>query len=95
MSETKKIKCPLCELGEIVTLYTPKLMVTRYGRAASNKKAINYFKDEKYEIVSEKCPNCGNSKKEIENALKHGKEPTNEEIIRRMKEAGLPLKIKG
>ena len=41
-----------------------------------------------------KCPNCGKSKKEIEDALKHGVPPSHEEIIRRAKEAGLPLKIK-
>jgi sarcosine oxidase delta subunit len=95
MSETKIIKCPFCENGDITTLYTPGMMITKYGRASSNKKAINYFKDEKYEIVSEKCPNCGKSKKEIENALKHGKEPSHDEVIRRLREAGLdPTKLR-
>jgi len=94
MPEQKIIKCPICGQGDITTLYTPKIMITRYGRAASNKKAITYFKDEKYQVLSDKCPNCGKSKKEIEKRLKEGKEPSNEEIIKRMKEAGLPLKIK-
>jgi len=44
---------------------------------------------EKYELLSEKCANCGKSKKEIEKVLKEGKQPSNEEIVRRMKEAGL------
>jgi len=35
-----------------------------------------------------------NLKNEIEKRLKEGKQPPNEEIIKRMKEAGLPLKIK-
>lgn len=95
VTEQKTIKCPFCEKGDIFTIHTPRMMITTYGRAASNKKAMNYFKDEKYSVISDKCPNCGKSKKEIEEALKHGKEPSNEEIIRRMKEAGLPLKIKG
>lgn len=94
MPETKIIKCPFCEKGDITTLYTPGMMVTKYGRASSNKKAINYFKDEKYQILTDKCPSCGKSKREIEGAMKHGKGLTNEEIIRRMREAGLPLKIK-
>ena len=95
MPEQKIIKCPFCEQGNITTLHTQGMMITKYARASSNKKAMNYFKDEKYEILSEKCPNCGKSKKEIEKALKEGVPPTHDEIIRRMKEAGLPLKIKG
>ena len=95
MPETKTIKCPFCESGEITVIHTPGMMITKYGRASSNKKAISYFKDEKYEIISEKCSNCSKTKKEIEKAQKTGKEPTNEEIIRRMREVGLdPSKLK-
>lgn len=93
MPEKRTIKCPFCEKGDINTIYTPKMLFTKYGRAASNKKAINYFKDEKCKIISEKCPNCGKSKKEIEKRLKEGKQPTHEEVIRRAKEAGLPLRF--
>ena len=50
---------------------------------------------EKYEVISEKCPNCGKTKKEIQKRLKEGPKLSHEEIIRRAKEAGLPLKIKG
>ena len=95
MPEQKTIKCPFCEKGDITTLYTPRMMVTSYGRAGHSKKAMNYFKDEKYEILSEKCPNCGKSKKEIEKALKEGKEPSREEVLKRLREAGLdPNKLK-
>jgi Zn ribbon nucleic-acid-binding protein len=95
MPEQKTIKCPFCEQGDIVTLYTPGMMITKYGRASSNKKAINYFIDEKYSVMSDKCPNCGKSKKEIEKALEKGKEPSNEEIVKRLREAGLdPTKLK-
>lgn len=95
MPEQKTIKCPFCEQGDIITIYIPRMMVTTYGRASSNKKAMNFFKNEKYEILSEKCPNCGKSKKEIERALIEGIPLSNKEIIRRMKEAGLdPSKLK-
>ncbi|MEM5778222.1 MAG: hypothetical protein QXK49_01170 [Candidatus Aenigmatarchaeota archaeon] len=95
MPEKVIIKCPFCEKGSLTALYTPRIMVTKYSRAASNRKAVNYFKNEKYEIISEKCLNCGKTKKEIEKILKEGKQSSNEEIIKRLKEAGLPLKIKG
>ncbi|OGI12295.1 hypothetical protein A3K64_03155 [Candidatus Micrarchaeota archaeon RBG_16_36_9] len=95
MSEQKIIKCPFCEQGDITTIHTPGMMITEYGRASSNKKAMNYFKDEKYSIISDKCPNCGKSKKEIEKALAKGKELPNEEIVKRIREAGLdPTKLK-
>ena len=95
MPEQKSIKCPFCEVGDIITLYTPKMMVTKYARAASNKKAMNFFKNEKYEILVEKCPNCGKSKKDIERAMKQGKELPNEEVLKRLREAGLdPSKLK-
>jgi hypothetical protein len=95
MSEQKIIKCPFCDQGDITTLHTPGMMVTKYGRASSNKKAITYYKDEKYEILVDKCPNCSKSKKEIEKALKHGKELPNEEVLKRLREAGLdPSKLK-
>ena len=93
MPETIKIKCPFCEKADIVSLHIPGTMVTKYGRASSNTRAITYYKNERYVLISEKCPNCGKTKKEIEKRLKEGKQPSREEIIKRMKEAGLPLKI--
>lgn len=93
MPEQKTIKCPFCKEGDITTLYTPKIMVTHYSRAASNKKAMTYFKDEKYAIISQKCPNCGKTKTEIQKMLKEGKQLSMDEVIKRAKEAGLPLKF--
>ena len=59
-------------------------------------RSTKYVKSpERYEVLVEKCPNCGKSKKEIEEALKTGKEPSNEEVVRRLREAGLdPTKLK-
>jgi 2-iminoacetate synthase ThiH len=95
MPEQKIIKCPFCEQGDITTVHIPGMMVSKRAYASSNTKTISYFTGEKYEIVSEKCPNCGKSKKEIEKALKQGKELPNEEVLRRLKEAGLdPSKLK-
>ncbi len=90
-SETE-IPCPFCNEGKIKSLYTPIIKVTKFSRAASNKKATNYFKPEKYVILSG-CPICHKTKKEIEKRLKEGKQPSREEVLRRMKEAGLPTKF--
>lgn len=93
MPEPKTIKCPFCKEGDIQTLYTPKTMVTKYARAASNKKAMNYYKDEKYSLMSDKCPSCHKTKKEIEKYLKYGKPQSKEDIIKRAQESGLPLRF--
>ena len=93
MPEQKVIKCPFCEIGEITILYTPTVMVTKYARASSNRKAITYPKPEKYQVVTEKCPNCGKPKKGIKKALEEGIPITHEEVIRRAKASGLPLKF--
>jgi len=95
MPEQKMIKCPFCEKGNISSIYTPKMLVTKRSRGSAKTKSYSYFTDEKYEIIVDKCPNCRKSKKEIEKSLKEGKQTSNEEIVKRLKEAGLdPTKLK-
>ena len=71
------------------------LRFTASSSASAGTKRKAYRTREKYEIITDKCSNCGKTKKEIEKRLKEGKVPSREEVIRRAKEAGLPLKIKG
>lgn len=91
MPERIAMDCPFCKQKVIQVMYEPSHLEFVYSHAAgkSVKKAFN--KPEKYEILSDKCPNCGKSKKDIENSLKYGKEPSNEEVIRRLREAGLNI----
>jgi len=44
---------------------------------------------EEYEVLVDKCPNCGKSKKEIEKALRKEKEMSNDQVKRRLIGAGL------
>ena len=91
---TRDIECPFCKT-KIKALYKPSVLQFHVSRISAKTARVPFRTQEKYEILVEKCPNCGKSKKEIEKRLKEGKQPSNEEIIRRMKEAGLPLRIKG
>lgn len=91
---TKEISCPFCK-AKIPVLFKPSMLRFHVSRVAAKTTRVPHRTQEKYEILVDKCPNCGKSKKDIENALKHGKELSNEEIIRRIKEAGLPLRIRG
>jgi ferritin-like protein len=91
----EEITCPFCEKGKIKVRYIPKMLVTRYSHASSNRKSYSYFKNEKYTVISN-CHICGKTKEKIEKFLNRGQEEkkiSNEEIIRRLKEAGLPTKI--
>lgn len=95
MPEIIEQDCPFCKIGKIKLLHREETYGFQKPHASSNVKTIPKISPEKYEVLSEKCPNCGKSKKEIEHALKHGKEPSREEVIKRMKEAGLdPSKLK-
>jgi DNA-directed RNA polymerase subunit RPC12/RpoP len=91
---TKEIECPFCK-AKISVLYKPAMIQFHVSRIAAKTARVPYRTQERYEILSDKCPNCGKSKKEIEKALAKGKEPSNEEIVRRLREAGLdPTKLK-
>lgn len=94
MPEQKIIECPFCK-AEIQVLFKPSVIQFSVSRISAKTSRVPYRTQEKYEILSEKCPNCHKSKKEIEEALKHGKEPSNEEVLKRLREAGLdPTKLK-
>ena len=61
--------------------------------ARCGSKSIKFRTSDRHDILVTKCPNCGKTKKEIEDRLKHGKRPSREDIIKRAKEAGLPLRF--
>ena len=95
MSEVIEAKCPFCGKKCIKSLHTPESYKESVAYAASCRRRIPKLIKEKNEILVEKCPNCSKSKKEIEKALKHGKELPNEEVLKRLREAGLdPSKLK-
>ncbi len=93
MPETRTLKCPFCNAGEIVASYTPKTLVTKYARASSNKSMMKYYTDEKFVVISTECPACHHTKSEIEKFFKEGKSVSMGEAARKAKELGLPMKI--
>lgn len=90
----KEVECPFCK-AKISVHYRPPMRQFHVSRISAKTARVPYMSKEKYEILVDKCPNCGKSKKEIEKALAKGKELPNEEIVRRLREAGLdPTKLK-
>lgn len=95
MPESKIIKCPLCKEGDIIISFRERRFTTKIVRAGSNRKTIPQEIPERIDVIIEKCPICGKGKKEIERALKHGKEPSREDVIARLKALGIdPSKVK-
>jgi len=87
------IECPFC--GVSVKAFHRPLLVREAKKAKWGGNKKSFTRDAEILEVTEDCPNCGKTKKEIEHALKHGKEPSHEEVIKRLKEAGLdPTKLK-
>lgn len=91
MPEQRIIKCPFCEKGDIITVCIPEMPITKHSRGSDTTMAYSYFTNDKYDIISIKCPNCNKTGKEIEDILKEGKQPFNESIIKRLKKTGLDL----
>ena len=95
MSEILTEECPFCKQKTIKVFHSEETFSAKVTRinAGRNTKIVKH--PEKYEILVNKCSNCGKTKKEIEKALKEGKELPIEEVLRRLKEAWLdPSKLK-
>ena len=89
------IECPFCKERVIKLMHSPETYGSHTIMVGSNRKTIPKLTPAKDEVLTQFCPNCGKSKKEIETALKHGKELPNEEVLKRLREAGLdPSKLK-
>lgn len=93
MPEITTMECPFCKQKTIKIMHKEQTFSTRRTRIRAGRSTTYIKNPEKNEILSEKCSNCGKSKKEIEKAFKEGRQLSKEEIIKRMKEAGLPLKV--
>jgi hypothetical protein len=65
-----EILCPFCEKGLIKVLHKPPVLNELHKRSwGGNKKSYKISK-EVYEVLNDKCPNCGKSRKEIEKKCK-------------------------
>ena len=72
MVEKVVIECPFCGKSKISAIYIPPILISKTGRASSNKKTVFFKSKEKYEVQSS-CPHCGKKAKDIEKAFKEGK----------------------
>lgn len=74
MDPHQKIKemCPFCHEEVLEIIWWPSHKAAQVSRSAIAKNTTFRKKPEGRILVSEKCPNCGKTKKEIEKAWKEG-----------------------
>ena len=89
MTEILTEECPFCKEKTIKVMHKEEAFSARRTRCRAGRSTQNIKSPEKYEILVNKCSNCNKSKKEIEKALREGKELSREEVIKRLREAGL------
>ena len=89
----KKIQCPICEKADIEVNFAPPIKVTQATRGSAKRGSVTYRTKEKYEVLSG-CMGCGATKKQIEEKLNNPSSvPTKNDVIERLKKAGLPTKF--
>lgn len=93
MPEHKKIVYPFCEKGEIETLYFPATVRFKKGTWGGSKPGV-IKSAERFFVLTQKCPNCGKSAKEIKRKLECESKPIpHQELLERLRKAGLPTRV--
>lgn len=67
-----KIECPFCHEQVLEVLTWPAHTELRSSRSAVAKSTTHVRKSEGFELMSEKCPNFGESASEIKTAWEEG-----------------------
>lgn len=85
-----ELECPFCGKKGVTAKYFPPSLGSRTSRSAGGKATKIFRVPERYEGISG-CKFCGKSDKEVEKALKEGKEDTEKEkrILERLKAQGI------
>jgi len=89
-----ELECPFCGKMGVTAKYFPPSLGSKKSRSAAGSKTQIFRVKERYEAISG-CKYCGKSDKEIEKALRHGKEEPDKEkkIMERLKEQGFSNEI--
>jgi predicted RNA-binding Zn-ribbon protein involved in translation (DUF1610 family) len=91
-----EMECPFCGKGKINVFHKEGHLQGRKSSIAAGSKITFHRRPDEYH-VSQDCPKCGKTKKEIERAFETGitKDQSHDARLKRLKEAGLPTRIEG
>ncbi len=90
------VYCPFCDKRGIKIRYSPSRIERKTCRGSGMNKTMAIYTAEKYFVLND-CPECGAKAGKIQKFLNRGEKentpPKREDVIRRLKESGLPTKI--
>ena len=88
------MQCPFCKQQAVQCFHRPAYSQAKTSRISGGSKITYTRIPETYEVCGN-CPNCGKTKREIQNFFDGKKEIPHEERIERLKKAGIPTRIEG
>jgi len=92
----EKIECPFCNKGTIEIHHILPIKNDNISSTVGGRRARVSSESPEREDVLNDCPSCGAKRESIEKKLKEGKlskPPSRQEILKRLKDAGLPTKV--
>lgn len=92
----EKIECPLCNKGIIEIHHILPIRNNNMTTTVAGRRAKTTHESPEREDVLNDCPSCGATRESIEKKLKEGKlskPPSREQILKRLRDAGLPTKV--
>lgn len=91
----RKVRCPLCDEGIIEVTFIPSVEKNNLTSTVGGNRSKTVYFSKSYYIAHNECSHCGASKEKIEKALKSDEEPkpSHENVLERMRKAGLPTRI--
>lgn len=92
----EKIECPFCNKGTINIHHILPLKSENLSSTVGGRKAKASHQSPEREDVMNDCPACGAKLEKIQKKLRDreiSKPPSNKEILKRLRDAGLPTKV--
>lgn len=92
----EKIECPFCNKGIVEIHHILPVKNDNLSSTVGDRRARVSHESPEREDVQNDCPSCGAKKEAIEKKLRAGsptKPLSRQEILKRLKDAGLPTKV--
>jgi len=88
--EETVMDCPFCQKGKIKVFHKEGYFQARTSRISNKSSTKQYYVPDQYDIL-EGCPECGKTKKQIQDECNGKTVISHEERLERLRKRGLPL----
>lgn len=93
--EFQRIRCPACDKGEVEFRHRPAIVTENLSSTVNGRRARVKKTSREINEVTDPCGSCGKTAAQLTILINRSpfRGPTNEEVRKRIKEAGLPTRI--